>query len=264
MPGDLAGGGGRVGALDELLLGDTGPRRIGPYSEAACPEVGDVRQHRHEAHRDRAPRRLFGGVGADEPHRGLGAGVPAAHRRSGHSGPLDIVTTTPPFGGGVRRACWTKWKACRTSTFQLMLKVSQSCSSSGAITGVAPALRTTAAGLWVPSSRAGSPGSATSPVSQVSASPSSRCSSSSPPRWRATPTTCAPDSAKATAVARPKPRLAPVTTTVAPWRSTAVISSLPSGWIGCLGGTDPGRPRNPSLRVLRRMGPQHSLAAGPS
>ena len=46
--------------------------------------------------------------------------------------PLDIVTTTPPFGGGVRRACWTKWKACRTSTFQLTLKVSQSCSSSGA------------------------------------------------------------------------------------------------------------------------------------
>src|SRR5258708_3411262 len=61
--------------------------------------------------------------------------------------PLDIVTTTPPFGGGVRRACWTKWKACRTSTFQLTLKVSQSCSSSGAITGGAPALRTTAAGL---------------------------------------------------------------------------------------------------------------------
>src|SRR6516225_8797854 len=61
--------------------------------------------------------------------------------------PLDIVTTTPPFGGGVRSACWTKWKACRTSTFQLTLKVSQSCSSSGAITGVAPALRTTAVGL---------------------------------------------------------------------------------------------------------------------
>src|SRR5215831_20522231 len=79
--------GGRAGALDELLLSDTGPLRIGTYSQAACPEVGDVRQDRHKAHRDRASRRLFGGVGADEPHRGLGAGVPAAHRRSGQSGP---------------------------------------------------------------------------------------------------------------------------------------------------------------------------------
>src|SRR5712692_1036083 len=128
MPSDLVGRGGRAGALDELLLGDTGPRRIGTYSEAACPEVGDVGQDGHEAHRDRASRR-----------------------------------------------------------------------------------------------RASSSGSATSPVSQLSASPSSRCSSSSPPRWRATPTTCAPDSAKATAVARPNPPLAPVTTTVAPLRSTAVI-----------------------------------------
>ena len=78
VPSDLVGRGGRAGALDELLLGDTGPRRIGTYSQAACPEVGDVRQDRHKAHWDRASRRLFGGVGADEPHRGLGAGVPAA------------------------------------------------------------------------------------------------------------------------------------------------------------------------------------------
>ena len=35
MPSDLVGGGGRAGALDELLLGDTGPRRIGTHSEAA-------------------------------------------------------------------------------------------------------------------------------------------------------------------------------------------------------------------------------------
>src|SRR5262249_36295170 len=37
----------------------------------------------------------------------------------------------------------------------------------------------------------------------------------------------------------------------------------PVGWIGCFGGTDPGRPRNPSLRALRGMGPQHSMAASP-
>src|SRR5262249_1557130 len=77
---------------------------------------------------------------------GVGRGYPPLIGDPARADPLDIVTTTPPFGGGVRRACWTKWKACRTSTFQLTLKVSQSCSSSGAITGVAPALRTIAAG----------------------------------------------------------------------------------------------------------------------
>src|ERR1022692_244041 len=69
-------------------------------------------------------------------------------------------------------------------------------------------------------------GSAASADTGVKDSPSSARSSSSGPRSRATPVTCAPALLKAVAMPRPKPRLAPVTSAVAPSSSLSGITIL--------------------------------------
>src|SRR5215475_9315800 len=74
-------------------------------------------------------------------------------------------------------------------------------------------------------------GSAASAGTAVKDPPSWARSSSSGPWSRATPTTCAPALLRAAAMPRPKPRLAPVTTAVAPDTSLSGITALP-GLVG--------------------------------
>src|SRR4029077_3759739 len=74
-------------------------------------------------------------------------------------------------------------------------------------------------------------GSAASAGTAVNDPPSSARSSSSAPRSRATPTTCAPALLRAAAMPLPKPRLAPVTSAVAPASSSLDMTILP-GLVG--------------------------------
>src|SRR5215472_1676985 len=75
-------------------------------------------------------------------------------------------------------------------------------------------------------------GSAASAVTGVKDSPSAARTSSSAARSRATPTTCAPAALRAVAMPRPRPRLAPVTSAVAPARSCSDMPILP-GLVCC-------------------------------
>src|SRR5215471_1485468 len=81
-------------------------------------------------------------------------------------------------------------------------------------------------------SRPAAVGSAASTDTAVKDSPSAAPSSSSGPRWRATPTTLAPALCTAVAMPRPRPRLAPVTSAVVPARSCSDMPILP-GLVGC-------------------------------
>src|SRR5579875_3934595 len=130
--------------------------------------------------------------------------------------PLDRLTTTDPDGSGSRSASPMKLNAWRTSTSQLAQNDSHDCSDSGAAGGVAPALSTNVCGRYSATSRAATSGSAASAVTGLKRSPSWSANSASGCSLRATPTTWAPTPASTTAVARPKPRLAPVTTAVVP------------------------------------------------
>src|SRR5215468_9880697 len=75
-------------------------------------------------------------------------------------------------------------------------------------------------------SRPATIGSVASAVTGVKDSPSAARTSSSAARSRATPTTRAPAALRAVAMPRPKPRLAPVTSAVAPARSLSDITIL--------------------------------------
>ena len=66
-------------------------------------------------------------------------------------------------------------------------------------------------------------GSAASAITGVKLSPSSSRTSSRCALVRATPTTCAPAAASEMAMARPNPRLAPVTIAVVPLRPPAWV-----------------------------------------
>ena len=128
--------------------------------------------------------------------------------------PLDISTTTLPGASGASSASRVQVNACRVSVCQLRLKVSQVCSVSGAMGGVAPAFSTSRPGwYWRSTSRASASlvaSAATGTNRSPSSSPAAR-SSCSP---RAMPITWVPAVVRAAAMARPNPRLAPVTTAV--------------------------------------------------
>ena len=128
--------------------------------------------------------------------------------------PLDISTTTLPGASGSRSAARVQVNACRVSACQLRLNVSQVCSGSGAMCGVTPALSTSSPGrCWWITSRARI-SSVASPASGVNAGPSSPATARRSCSPRAMPTTLLPRATSAAAMARPNPRLAPVTTAV--------------------------------------------------
>ena len=60
--------------------------------------------------------------------------------------PLLITTTLLPGRSGLSRASRSQWNAIRTSVCQLTENVSQVCSCSGTMWGLAPATRITACG----------------------------------------------------------------------------------------------------------------------
>src|SRR5882757_3313946 len=130
-----------------------------------------------------------------------------------------MAITVLPESSGSSSASRSQWKACCTSTSQGRLNASQDCCCSGRINGGAPALRTNVRGRWRSRMVPATTGSAASATTGVSRSPSSLRSASSRSPSRATATTWAPAWCSATATARPKPRLAPVTTAVLPCRS---------------------------------------------
>src|SRR2546430_5364476 len=139
--------------------------------------------------------------------------------------PLETETTTLPGSNGSSNASRSQWNACRTSTSQFRLNVSQVCLSSGRLNGLAPALSTSVRGRYRSISDPATKGSVTSPTTGVNPLPTCSATASSRARSRATPTTCAPAAANAVAIAFPNPRLAPVTTAVVPEISD--ISRLP-------------------------------------
>src|SRR5712672_2546700 len=124
--------------------------------------------------------------------------------------------TTLPGSRGSSSASRVQLNTCCTSTSQLRLKVCQVCWWTGRVRGAAPALRTSVRGRYLSRSWPATTGSAASATTGVKVPPSCACSSSSRPGSRATPATCAPCLDRATAMARPKPRLAPVTSAVVP------------------------------------------------
>src|SRR5215470_4964429 len=127
-----------------------------------------------------------------------------------------MAITTLPGGRGSNSASRVQLNTCCTSTSQLRLKVCQVCRWIGRVRGAAPALRTSVRGRCLSRSWPATTGSAASAATGVKVPPSCVRSSSSRARSRATPTTCAPCLARAAAMARPKPRLAPVTSAVVP------------------------------------------------
>src|SRR5215469_13765107 len=91
-------------------------------------------------------------------------------------------------------------------------------------------------------------GSAASAATGVKPSPSSARRSSSGARSLAMPTTCAPAACSATAMPRPKPRLAPVTMAVVPDR---FFADMESSSVRCrFTGTDPGGDANSPVSFL--------------
>src|SRR4051794_23402428 len=122
-----------------------------------------------------------------------------------------------------------QWNVCRTSTSQLRLNVSQVWWWIGRISGEAPALSTSVFGWYCSRSEPARTGSATSAVTVVSEPSSSSRNSSSCTGLRATATTLAPASWRATVTARPKPRPAPVTRAVVPMSSCDATGGLLRG-----------------------------------
>ena len=80
------------------------------------------------------------------------------------------------------------------------------------------------ASIWSPSARSSGSSVALPPTARIASSVSSR-----PPWVRAVITTCAPSRASSTAVAAPMPRLAPVTSAMAPVRA-ALHSAMTTEW----------------------------------
>src|SRR5687768_1795564 len=157
--------------------------------------------------------------------------------------PLDIAMTTLPGASGARSAARVQVKTCRVSTCQLRLKVSQVCSCTGAMCGATPALRTSRPGRCsrITSCASGSP--VASAATGVKPSPSSSRTARSWVPSRAMPTTIVPMATSAVEIARPKPRLAPVTTAV--WNGEDIGSS--GVLVGLCPHRDQPRDGNPSL-----------------
>ena len=141
--------------------------------------------------------------------------------------PLDSVITVLPGASGASSASRVQWNTCATSMSQLRLNVCHVWCWTGRGSGVAPALSTSTPGRYLSISSPATTGSAASAVTGVNDSPSSARRSSSAPRPRATPTTCAPAPLRAVTMPRPKPRLAPVTSAVTPAISLSDMMILP-------------------------------------
>src|SRR2546423_1442864 len=144
--------------------------------------------------------------------------------------PLERAMTVLCGARGRSSASRIQWNACRTSTSQLRLNVSQVWCWSGRISGEAPALSTSVFGRCCSRSEPAKMGSATSAVTVVSKPPSSSHDSASRCGLRSTATTLAPAARRATVVARPKPLLAPVTNAVVPVSSCDATGGLL--WVG--------------------------------
>src|ERR1035438_7285597 len=158
---------------------------------------------------------------------GLAAAGPPDSGEPNSAAPLDSVTTVLPGASGASSASRVQWNTCATSTSQLRLNVCHVWCWIGRGSGVAPAFSTSTPGWYVSISAPATMGSAASAGTPVKDSPSSARSSSSAPRSRATPMTWAPPPLSAVAIHRPKPRLAPATSAVAPAISFPDITSLP-------------------------------------
>src|SRR5215472_4942822 len=176
--------------------------------------------------------------------------------------PLDSVITVLPGASGASSASRVQWKACATSTSQLRLNVCHVWCWTGRGSGVAPALSTSTPGRYLSISSPAAMGSAASADTAVNDPPSSERRSSSAARSRATPTTCAPARLRAVAMPRPKPRLAPVTSAVAPAISCLDITIL-QGLVKRR--PPPGRPADidqPGTRESPRAGAQRTRELG--
>src|SRR5690242_6904988 len=143
--------------------------------------------------------------------------------------PLENAVTVLPGSRGSSSASRVQPNTWRTSVSHGALNVSQVWCWMGRDSGAAPAASTRVCGRNWDSSAPAVTGSAASAATGVKPAPICSRTPARAAASRATPTTAAPSFASAAAMARPKPRLAPVTTAVLPDSCRSVMTVSCSG-----------------------------------